>query len=344
MKTSAIASWAFLLMMFNGMAATGPDAVTLVKMQLPSGKTSGTYAFSYTGKVVFSQESAFPVQVELRVAEGNLILKVPVKDGSPFTLSTDLAPGSYWIGSMISASPSTSPYFNSELIEVFISLTGMESMRSSSSDTLLHRKKMTVLEPGTMVDIPAGTMPLIKWQPQPGAVKYRIYWREIEGWMDVMHEERAETAETQFQLTGTAISNRCYEWGVEAVGKDGESLAYGYGNYFFTPGGRESYKNAAQAMTRGYMGMSAPDTGIKFVRKTDGGLAIVEVAPGSPALQGGLEPGDILTSLNGKSLVTMKAGDFYALLRSQSVGTIVSFEYIRQGAVKSAKVPIGIAF
>lgn len=65
------------------------------------------------------------------------------------------------------------------------------------------------------------------------------------------------------------------------------------------------------------------------------GVVIKAVVPNSPASRAGLDSGDRLISINGKSVVKASAGDFKALLADASRATSpVSFTIQRRGAFR----------
>ena len=70
------------------------------------------------------------------------------------------------------------------------------------------------------------------------------------------------------------------------------------------------------------------------------GITINSVGAGSPALKAGLQPHDLLTSFNGKSLDNISLPDFVNLIRARAVGTVVTIEFVRQGVKKSVPVTV----
>lgn len=339
---ASLAAFSFLIFICVAQAQQAPITVADTKQQLSPGKTPGTYAFSYSGTVAFTQEPAFPVSVGIQDYGHKTVLQIPVNDSNPFTISADLAPGGYWIESSV-APDKTHLYWGSQLDQVFIDPTGLETIHNFQS-VLLHQKMITVLSPD-----PKGTStitekrPLLTWQALPGAVNYNVYWLVEDAPQVVSAHGSGETNETQFRLTEDTIPNRRYEWGVDARGKNGEQLGYWAAAYFFTPGGKEAFAKAPALVERPSKG--TPYLGISPIKLFGGpgmalGITINSVGAGSPALKAGLQPHDLLTSFNGRSLENISLPDFVNLIRAQAVGTVVTIEFVRQGVKKSVPVTV----
>jgi S1-C subfamily serine protease len=70
----------------------------------------------------------------------------------------------------------------------------------------------------------------------------------------------------------------------------------------------------------------------------DSGVVVSDVAPGSPAAATGFRPGDIVLTLEGK---TMENGrQFQVNLYRQAVGNFVGIEVLRDGQTRRARVPV----
>jgi S1-C subfamily serine protease len=64
------------------------------------------------------------------------------------------------------------------------------------------------------------------------------------------------------------------------------------------------------------------------------GAMVVNVSPGSPAAAAGLEPGDVITQINGRPVQT--AADLESILASMNAGDRVEIQYDRGPAVTTA--------
>lgn len=89
-------------------------------------------------------------------------------------------------------------------------------------------------------------------------------------------------------------------------------------------------------ITNGYLGVSAADaTGERS------GAQVLEVEPGSPADEAGIEPGDVITSFAGDPIAD--AADLVAAVRSRQPGTEVTVGVDRQGDEVEVALALGEA-
>ncbi|QYG92630.1 PDZ domain-containing protein [Iamia sp. SCSIO 61187] len=89
-------------------------------------------------------------------------------------------------------------------------------------------------------------------------------------------------------------------------------------------------------ITNGYLGVSAADaTGERS------GAQVVEVETGSPGGEAGIEPGDVITSLDGDPIAS--AADLVAAVRSREPGTEVTVGVERQGDEVEVALTLGEA-
>jgi len=72
--------------------------------------------------------------------------------------------------------------------------------------------------------------------------------------------------------------------------------------------------------------------------KTTSGVAVLQVAQGSPAATAGLQPGDVITAFNGKATAT--AEDFVDALRGVKPGDSIDLTVVRGGATQQIKVTV----
>ena len=81
-----------------------------------------------------------------------------------------------------------------------------------------------------------------------------------------------------------------------------------------------------------YLGVSTADA-------SGAGAQVAQVTAGGPAANGGLEPGDVITSLGGKSVDDSSA--LTALVDAHKAGDSVQVEVTRNGSKKSLTVKLG---
>jgi putative serine protease PepD len=85
-------------------------------------------------------------------------------------------------------------------------------------------------------------------------------------------------------------------------------------------------------VTHAYLGVG--------VEPTDGGVAISEVKPGTPAAASGLEVGDVITDAGGNAVSS--SADLQKAVDARQPGDTVSIELIRDGQSKTVKVELGV--
>jgi putative serine protease PepD len=121
----------------------------------------------------------------------------------------------------------------------------------------------------------------------------------------------------------------------------GEGSSSGIG--FATPGNEDlKVANAIIAgkpVKHAYLGVQLNGTsvgGAQIATSADGGSPIVS---GSPAAKAGLQPGDLITAVNGKSVTSTDA--FIATLGNYSPGNVVTLTVKRGGKTMQVKVTLG---
>jgi putative serine protease PepD len=122
----------------------------------------------------------------------------------------------------------------------------------------------------------------------------------------------------------------------------GEGSSSGIG--FATPGNEDL--KVADAIIAGrpvkhaYLGVQLNGTsvgGAQIATSADGGSPVVS---GSPAAKAGLQPGDLITAVNGKSVTSTDA--FIATLGNYSPGNVVTLTVKRGGKTMQVKVTLGV--
>jgi S1-C subfamily serine protease len=100
---------------------------------------------------------------------------------------------------------------------------------------------------------------------------------------------------------------------------------------------------AGRTMQRGFLGISSQPVEIPAGQRAglaqERGLLVVRVEPGSPAEQGGLMIGDLLTAFDGQIL--NDTDELQALLAGDQVGRAVPVQVLRGGAITSVTITIG---
>lgn len=96
-------------------------------------------------------------------------------------------------------------------------------------------------------------------------------------------------------------------------------------------------------ITRGWLGVAiqelTKELSESFGMKNTNGALIAGVEKGGPAEKGGLEPGDVITKFDGKSIVT--SSDLPRVVGAAKPNKAVAIEVLRKGAVKNLNVAVG---
>ena len=96
-------------------------------------------------------------------------------------------------------------------------------------------------------------------------------------------------------------------------------------------------------VSRGFLGVSIQDMDTELASEFDlddnRGALIVQVSPDSPAEEAGLERGDVLVSVNGRSVAS--TAELRLLISQSTPGSDVAIGYIRGGEKREASVTLG---
>jgi hypothetical protein len=96
--------------------------------------------------------------------------------------------------------------------------------------------------------------------------------------------------------------------------------------------GSSSTTSAATIGSRAWLGIDVATT-------QQGGVMVVDVFPGSPAQAAGMEPGDVITRLNGKPVFS--PSDVTSAIASAHPGQRIQLQYQGSGVSYSSSVPLG---
>ena len=80
--------------------------------------------------------------------------------------------------------------------------------------------------------------------------------------------------------------------------------------------------------------------GVELAPASTGGAQISVVQPNTPATAAGLQPGDLITAIDGKGVASTNA--FIAMIGNYSAGQTVTLTVKRSGQTKSIKVKLGV--
>lgn len=348
---------AIVLATFTQLSLAQETRLTGETTQLSPGQQAGTFAFSYSGKIRFAQEEAFPVHVILSTEGQTPVADLVVKNRAPFTISADLVPGGYQIQSEIMP-VKEGDYWNAMGPRFFINSNG--GIRFvPTDDSFVHKKKLQLLVPNPqhLTSTNRSNM-LVRWTPLRAADHYHVSWSEQElpqrNRIDVGGED---TKEAEFQFQEEVHANRRYEFSIHAYDSGGKILASTGPVYFYTVGAkkgtepktvstssssrekRESRESAREPEPR-RVKVAVPFFGVR-PEPVQGGVRVAGIGSNTPARKAGLQLDDILTNFNGTALSEVKSVDEFArLVQSLSPGSKVMVEFYRKGERMAAEVTI----
>jgi len=96
-------------------------------------------------------------------------------------------------------------------------------------------------------------------------------------------------------------------------------------------------------VTRGWIGVSVqvltPELAKSFGLKEPNGALVSSVAPGDPAEKGGVKPGDIIVSFDGKAVKELN--DLPKIVAATTPGKTIKMKVIREGAQKTLSLTVG---
>jgi serine protease Do len=76
-----------------------------------------------------------------------------------------------------------------------------------------------------------------------------------------------------------------------------------------------------------------------YPQNQDGGVALTGVVPGGPADKSGLQRGDVILSVDGETVATLR--ELYQAIRRRAPGESLSFQVLRDSAIRVMEVTAG---
>lgn len=99
----------------------------------------------------------------------------------------------------------------------------------------------------------------------------------------------------------------------------------------------DAYQISSKAFTKPFLGICA--------EPSDGGIALTCITPGSQAFLGGLKTGDMVTKINGQSMLLASGGKtkkaYFGLVNDMQVGDVLKFEVQREDKTLNVEITVG---
>jgi membrane-associated protease RseP (regulator of RpoE activity) len=112
--------------------------------------------------------------------------------------------------------------------------------------------------------------------------------------------------------------------------------------YIDADGEQKVIEGVATQVKRGYLGVEltelTPELRTHFGAPANAGVMIARVVPGSPAEKAGLQVGDILTTLDGKTIES--SWDVRSMIRTLDAGTALTLDVQRDGEALALKASV----
>jgi streptogramin lyase len=353
--TSAIAHLAvvpFLSFLIIATSAATPDTrptgEPIAKLQ--PGKESGTFHLIYHTNAVFSVQGQCPLKVGISDLLHHEFTPTHMAGSGPFTVELDLRPGTYQL-IVLPADPEKADYWPSDWQRLHIDKQGLlyrpRGWLSQSLDFVLDRRIRCMPDDLAIADT---RQPMLKWPKVNGAAHYRGSFMT-----DKQTRDQFDVEETQYVIGGGISPGEWCYWSVTALDASGKTLARGEGRFYghetdpaliaqvraeaaacavdppsgqpylgFQPIGTQVPKDPATPLP-------GPDSHMvmDFSSGFIPGVQVMEVLPGSPALDAGLVPDDVVIAIDGKRIPSdpgMNLGDaraFVAQISAIQPGTNV---------------------
>ena len=323
-----------LLCLSSASALAAGAATQESPRKLAPGKTLSTFHFVFDGRVRFTLEPGYPAVVSIDAPLVGKVAQKTVADDRPFRLDVNLLPGSYSISSEPSTEKAKAEYWRASGIRFHIDQDGNVFYPFGAADELIHVHRMAGLRPGALA-VSQAKRPALKWPAIKGAKHYRGFWEGAH------YFRQFSVDDTRFEINEISPGDKC-TWGVWAIGDDDRPLAQGI-DQFFAFGtdpalAAKARTNPAACSARwpsgpGFLGVrtsgfvvtSDPaqtrvdaDGSVEFDEhgKLLPAIRIDELVPGSPAVDAGLRPSDMILTVDGhpvtvgsRTLGSMKLAD-----------------------------------
>ncbi|WP_265550690.1 hypothetical protein [Trichlorobacter lovleyi] len=200
----------------------------------PSGQ-NGKFVYDHSAKIRFSAEPQYPVYISIRKVVHDGPPPKPehtiiVSKGDQYAIQANLASGDYEIYSSLDPKDDccsdTGKYWGAFGGQIHIQNDGKSK---TEEQAIIHYLKMQIISPVSK-SLVAEKRPTLRWKSVPGAVQYKVDWRN-----DKRNFGHEKTASPEFTFGKDIEAATVYHWDVEAFNKSGEKIAYYSEPSFKTP-------------------------------------------------------------------------------------------------------------
>ena len=187
---------------------------------------NGKFVYEHSGKIRFSAEPQYPVYISIRKVVHDGPSPKPeqttiVSKGDQYAVQANLESGDYEIYSSLDPKDGccsdNGKYWGAFGGQIHIQNDGKSK---TEEQAIIHYLKMRIISPVSK-GIVTEKRPTLRWESVPGAVQYKVDWRNDK--RDFGHER---TTGPEFTFGKNIETETVYHWDVEAFNKLGEKIAY----------------------------------------------------------------------------------------------------------------------
>jgi len=237
--------------------------------QLPPGARPGTFRFTHSGRVSWTAEPAFPVEIGIRPqSEDDLRSPVRLERDEEFAIAIDLEPGSHSLESRLLNASAPRRYWDA--IGIYFDISSSGEMRIRGGRDLVHDLVVHFREPGIM-GLVREDRPLVRWDPIPDAIRYSVACHEKDPVSDEAVRRMPSVAcqSPEYRFATPLTAGHSYEVDVQAMNAAGESIAHGNSYFVVAEPGIEPL-----GLEPRLVGRFAADEGGWFEFSADGALTV----------------------------------------------------------------------
>ncbi|MBI1849136.1 MAG: sigma-70 family RNA polymerase sigma factor [Planctomycetes bacterium] len=210
-------------------AAKTEDAEGRVKLE--PGKTPGTFQLAITGRVTWSREPAWPVDVGLRRAsDREVVTSSRVDNDAPFTLDADLSPGEYSIESTLPNNAPPKRYMDAWGGRIWINDDGTAVVEMTKIHHLLFLKLLSQQEWAEVAE----KRPTVRWTTAEGASSYVVNVIETDRFTRQVISSAIMPRLTvpAYEFASDLVAGHSYQVNFSAFDDAGTLIGHGSGNFY----------------------------------------------------------------------------------------------------------------
>jgi hypothetical protein len=319
--------------------SAGNDGPVREGDQLPKGAADGRFHFSQHLEFTFSA-APVPIIATVRTVDGSKVDERNLAGGSMPELSIDVRPGTYYVQLTADTKDRKDGTYGSVVLPKFhVTKEGRIHFPSGQTQTISFLLEITGMRPGGSAVV-ADRRPTLHWDPVDGAAYYIVTWVDPENADPV-----AKVSQPEYHVKDPLREAEEYGWRVSAYTANDHLLASG--KAWFVPPNSDLAKPDTRPAKKvgefyGVDGIAIGESVVPILgppvilpdgREADPrpidfqpAASVLGLLPGSPGIEAGLLPDDLIVKVNGKPLLPNPETG-----RGQSSDLIQKIEHLRSG-------------